>query len=472
MKNSHLVVILRSLDKKEVRELRKWLQSPVHNQREDVVDLFEYLINNKRLEKPNLLEKEKIFRKIFPGEAFEDAKLRQSMHFLLKAIEEYLVYSEMGEDEVRQRTVLSSVYRKRRLNKIFLRTIKQVESLQASPKLQDESYLRNEYLLQREKYLFWAGPRQRNKANLQEVSDALDYTFLADKLRQSCLVLAYQKAYKSEFNIGLINEVLNYIEAQTIFHIPAITIYYYVYKAFTSTDSEMHFQNLRASISQFGSLFPNEEIRDIYLMAINYCIQKVNEGERSFLKETFNMYKAGFEKGYLIENNSISQNTFLNVVANALLLKEYEWAKHFIQSYQQFLSEPHRSNTIDFSLARLHFVQKEYDKAMRLLAQVEFSQVVINLMAKTMVLKMYYELSEEDALDSLLESMRAYLYRKNVVATHKAIYMNFIRMTKKLVRINPFDSKQRDKLRQEIIATNPLPRTERSWLLEQLDALK
>jgi len=469
MNNSHLVVILRSLSKKEVRELRKWLQSPVHNQREDVMNLFEYLINSKRLEKSNLLQKEKVFRKIFPGEIYDDAKLRQSMYFLLKAVEEFLVYSEMEEDKVRQRTVLASVYRKRKLDKAFQRTFRQIEALQAQTNFQDESHLRNEYLLQREEYLFWEDRRQYARMNVQGVSDALDYTFLADKLRQSCLILAYQNYYKSELNIGLIDEVLDYIAVKEIFHIPSIAIYYHVYQAFSSDDSEIHFRNLRAAISQYGHLFPHREIRDIYLMAINYCIRKINQGERLFIQESFNMYKAGFEKKYLIENNQISNFTFMNAVASSLGLNEYGWTNHFIEHYQQFLEPKHRSNTVDYCQARLYFEQKEYGKAMRLLAQVEFNEVIINIRAKAMLLKMYYELSEDDALDALLESMRTYINRKKILGYHKTTFTNLIRLTKKLIRINPFDAKQREKLRTEILSTNPL--TEREWLLEQLNEL-
>ena len=46
MQKSVLTEIVRALDKKEIRELNKWLQSPAHNQRQDVVRLFEFLLKN------------------------------------------------------------------------------------------------------------------------------------------------------------------------------------------------------------------------------------------------------------------------------------------------------------------------------------------------------------------------------------------------------------------------------------------
>ena len=46
MQKSVLTEIVLSLSKKEIRDLNKWLQSPAHNQREDVVNLFDYLSKN------------------------------------------------------------------------------------------------------------------------------------------------------------------------------------------------------------------------------------------------------------------------------------------------------------------------------------------------------------------------------------------------------------------------------------------
>ena len=72
MKKSQVIDIIRTLDKSEVREFRKWLLSPVHNQREDVVQLFEYLMASNHLNEDKFLEKERIYRKIFGNEAYNE----------------------------------------------------------------------------------------------------------------------------------------------------------------------------------------------------------------------------------------------------------------------------------------------------------------------------------------------------------------------------------------------------------------
>lgn len=472
MKNSHLVAILKTFNKKEIRELRKWLRSPVHNQREDVMLLFDYLTTGNHLNNEKQLEKERIYSRLFKGEtSFDDAKMRQVIHFLLKEVEEFLIYYELNEDAVRSKMALASVYRKRKLNKAFQKTIRQLRDLQENTSYRNGHFIRNEYLIEQEEYQFLSDQMQvRNKSlGLQEVSDALDNTYFADKLRQSCLMLAHQAVHKAGYTIGLLDDVLKYVEENQFYEYPAIGIYYYGYKSIVDKNTPEHFLSLKKQIQEHGHLFPHAEARDIFLMAINYCIGKMNAGEESFVREAFELYSQGFEEGILLENGIVSRWTFLNVVLIALRLKEFNWAKHFITDYQQHLKEEHRENFVHYSTARLHFEKKDYTAAMRLLMQFEYNDILINLNAKSMLMKMFYEQDELDALESLLESMRTYMQRKTIMSYHKSNYKNIIRFTKKLVRTNPYNKKDIEKLEDEIKEANPL--TERKWLLEQLEAL-
>ncbi|MCP3932594.1 MAG: hypothetical protein GY705_26285, partial [Bacteroidetes bacterium] len=275
--------------------------------------------------------------------------------------------------------------------------------------------------------------------------------------------------YKTEYAIGLIHEVLEYVEKNNFLRFPAIAIYYYGYLALTNPIEEHYFKNLKETIFEYGHLFSHSEVRDIYLMAINYCIGRMNAGEKSYIRETFELYREGLKKEILFEENQLSRWTFLNIVSTGANLEEYDWVENFIHQYQDYLGEKHRQSFVHYSLARLNFERKDYTSAMRLLVQADYDDILINLNAKTMLFKMYYEQDELNALESLLESMRTYMQRKKVIGYHKANYRNIIQFTKKLVRINPYDEKGKKTLKKEIEAANPL--TERKWILEQLEKL-
>ncbi len=466
MKKSNLIEILLTFSKSELRELRKWLASPAHNQREDVQVLFDYLLKNEHLTDEKKLEKATVFPQVFGEVTYDDDKMRQAMFFLSKATEEFLMWQEMNKDEVRRQIALSANLRHRKLDKLFLKTLAKANETQLRQPHRNENFLRNEYYLQRERYAFLSTQQRTVPLNLQEMSDWLDTTFVADKLRQICLVLSHQSVYKKEYDILFLQEVLENITKKNLLEIPAIAIYYYSYKAITEREDESYFQQLKQHLATHGDVFPQSEIRDVYLLAINYGIARMNAGVAHFGREVFDLYRTGFEKGFLVENNRVSRWTFRNVVTAALRLQEFGWVSDFIEKNSRFLEERHRESTVHFSVGRLNFEQKNYVAAMRLFSQVEYDDFLMNITAKTMMFKMLYEQEEYEVGEAQLESMRIYLQRKEVTGQHYTNAKNIIRYSKKLLRAVVFNKAQRAKLRAEIELCHPL--TERDWLLRQL----
>jgi hypothetical protein len=466
MEKSRLIQVLRSFSKKEFRELRKWLHSPAHNQREDVQLMLEYFLKKDHLSDARALDKEVVFADLFPGEEYDDARIRQTMHFMMKAVEEFLTYSVMMQDQINAQVLLARVYRQRQLDKPFQHAVNQARKLQKKHPFRNRHFLENEYLLQYEDYSYRSGLRRTVQLNLQEVSDALDVSFLSKKLRQSCLMLSHRAVFKTEYDWGLLENLLEFVENHHYLDFPAVAIYYYSYKALSDPSDEASFKRLKKEIFDHDDLFPESEIRDIYLLAINYCIGRMNAGNEAYRRETFELYKNGLEKKILIQNDLLSRWTYKNVVTIGTMLKEFDWVEHFIPAYQQYLEPKYRESMVHYNQAKLHYEKKEYDQAMLLFGQVEYDDILLNLGAKTMLMKMYFELDEYNALDSLLESMSKYVRRKDVIGYHKSNYRNIITYTKKVFNSNPFDQKQRAKLVEEIKTANPL--TERKWLLAQM----
>jgi hypothetical protein len=467
MEKSNLVQLLQTIDKKELRELRKWVCSPAHNQRQDVIDLFDYLTKRNVLGSARLLEKEKIFEAVYPGRKFNDSEVRQVTHFLFKTTEEFLTYREIVNDEAYTKILLARVYRQKQLSKLFTKTTEVVRRIQEQHPNRNHKYYENEFFLHFEEYNYLSSKGRNQPLNLQEVSDANDLVFLANKLHLCCLMISHQTVFKVDYKIGLLKEVLQLIEQNAFYlKIPAIAIYYFSYMAMTEKENRTHFQLLKEEITAHGDYFPKQELRGIYLLAINYCIGQLNVGATSFVREAFLLYKHGLAKEVFLENDIISRFTFMNIVSIGLRLNEFNWVEKFIRQYENYLEEKHRENFVHFHLARLHFEQHNYNEAMKLLAQSDYDDTLMSLGAKSMLLKMYFELDEYNALDSLLESMRAYLQRKKVMGYHKSNYKHLIHFTKKLLKVPYFDKEVREKLQQEIEQASPL--TERQWLLEQL----
>jgi len=205
-------------------------------------------------------------------------------------------------------------------------------------------------------------------------------------------------------------------------------------------------------------------------MAINYCVRQLNSGVEKYVRSVFELYQYGLEHAILIENNHLNQFTHKNIITTAIRLEEYDWVKHFIQKYTPFLEDEYQESYTHYAKAKLLFAQQKYDPCMQLLIKVEFDDLFLNMSAKSILLKIYYEQNSIDALMALLVSFRRFLQRKTIVAYHREIYKNMILLTEKLLAAPLNDTTKIAALREEIQQTNPL--TEKPWLLAQLDKLQ
>ena len=61
-------------------------------------------------------------------------------------------------------------------------------------------------------------------ANLQDISDALDVSYILKKLKYACFIANREKAYNSKHDIALLKEVLAVIEAKNLCKNDAIHI--------------------------------------------------------------------------------------------------------------------------------------------------------------------------------------------------------------------------------------------------------
>lgn len=465
MKNSLLLSLLDTLSSKELRELSLFISGPLQNQREDVRHLLDYLILC-RQDLKIIPTKEQAFKEVYGNQVFDDQKVRLIMSFLLKLTERFLVQQSFFKQELKVKTALTAVYRERNLNKHFERSLRASKKLQKETRYKNADYHLDAYQLQVEEYSNIAARNRINALNLQKISNELDIAFIALKLRQTCLSISHQTVYRTEYHFGLLKEIIQYVEQQNMLKTPAISIYYYYYKLLTDPSEMHHFQRFKSLVLEEGDCFPIDEIGDLFLLAINFCTRQYNEGNPIYLEESFELYQIGLEKKFLLQNGILSRFTYRNIVTHGLIMKAFDWLEYFIYTYKNNLELPYRESMFNFCLARLEYSRKNYDSALQLLQKSEYKDLLLNLSAKTVLLKVFYELEEFDSLESHLQAMKTFLRRKEIIGYHKENYKNLIRFTYRLLELPLSDLKSKKKLIDAIEKTNFL--AERGWLLKNL----
>ncbi|HLP96235.1 MAG TPA: hypothetical protein VK168_19465 [Saprospiraceae bacterium] len=459
MENSTILALVRAIPTGEVREVRKFLMSPFFNQRQDVIALFDYLAIG------GSPTREGAWKAVFgKGTGFELPKLRLVMSYLHKLLEQYLAVRETMSDPMYLEVQLVRAYRKRKMPVAFERERKAV---QQSLELQS---LRNAWFHDRSYWLHWETHQVEYPQNPTDVSwllnagQALDTAYLSRKLQLVCLLVAHRTVYKTTQEVAWEEDLINMAAQSGYAELPSVAVYLHCYHMLKEPTEETHFQHFKHILFEQGAQFSEEEIHGLFILAINYCVRRLNAGDTRFYREGFELYKEGLARNHILEDGILSRFTFHNIVALGLHVGELEWVRYFINEYKNKLERRYRESVFSFNLARLSYAERKHSHVLELLQTANYRDPLHNLAAKTLLLKTYFDLGEYDSLQSHLDAMRNYIQRKRVLGYHRTNYLNLIRYAEKILKLAPNDRSAAQILRQAIEKEEVL--TEKTFLLK------
>lgn len=461
MTNTQTFQLLRSLSAIELREARRFLLSPYFNTRQDLVQLFDWLSNTPA---PT---REDTWLHLFPKTPFDDQQLRLRMSYLQKLLEKFLALQEWEKDPIGTRVQLATGLRRRGLTALFERTRRNLEQDLTRQPLRDARFHQFQYHLQWEQTQVATAENPAAPIPVHRLAEALDGWYLSSRLRLICLSASQQGVYASGAQSDAAAEIAKLADRESWREQPAVALYLQAYRMLQEPDKEAHFQAFKSQIPGWSDCFLDEEMRGLYLLAINYCIRRINSGEKRFFREALDLYKPGLKKGILMENGLLSRFTYHNIAAAGIYSGELDWVNQFIHDYRNALERRYRESSFSFNLARLEYARRRHGAVLELLQKANYRDPLLNLAAKTLLLKTFYELGEHDLLQSHLDAMRNYIRRKRVIGYHRTNYLNIVRYTEKILQLNWNHPQAVEALHQEIAQTDIL--TERDWLLEQLD---
>ena len=468
MQSTKLFILINELHSTELKQLNKFVQSPYFNSRQDVCQIVEILVKNIR-SNPASLSKKNVWKVVHPNEEYDDQKMRLLLSYTYKVVEKFLAYEILAKDEFLVKKSLVKAYRERQFHKSYPNAYRNACQFLEKRSFRNLDYLLMQHELKNEFYEYQSKINRTKDISLDIISHSLDQYFIASKLKFLCFASSYQFLFGKSFDIQLGELLIDYINKhQELLEVPAISIYFNAYMATNNEEEhEYYFDQLRAEISIHANSFSEGEIRDIFIIALNYCTRQMNLGFENYTSEAFKLYKTGIEQGYLIENNQISQFTFNNISTLGIILNEFEWVEQFIENHHQLLPRKNRRNTYNLIRASISYHQKNYDEALTLLNTFNTNDTILELRMRNLRLKIYFEIEAFELLDSHIKSMLAYLNRKEVANRQKKPFQLFLNLTSKLVRMKTGDPFNKEGFYQDLNRLNVTPL--KNWLLSQLE---
>jgi hypothetical protein len=477
MLSKKLVELLETFDRQELARFRKYLCSALFNENEDLIKLFDLVAPHLHPGSENgnavseQLSKQKVWKKMFPSQPYNDALLRRLCSDLTRHAYGFLTLSEYRSDPAREQNDLMKILVDRKLDKHFHGAARKLETVQIHSEKRDGEYHYHKYLshylahLHREQ----TGLKVDTFEDLELADMHLDCFYFGRKLKHYCDALDYRNTLSIEADIKLFPDMLGYLEGGEVLDEPSVQAYYLVARMLLDPQSERYFQQLKKLLAERGAAFTRKELDTLYIYLKNYCINtKINNGFSEYFHELFDIFRTLLQQEVLFQNGRLDPQDYKNIITVGLQIGEFDWVEDFIQRQTSRLPADNQENALNYNLAKVYFHQEQYERVIEQLREVEYRNLTYALGSKLMLLKTYFELDEYLALDSLIDSFRIYLRRNRMISRDvKRQYLNVLRFVKKLSNVDPYDKQALSRIKQQVIDCKAL--AAKKWLLEKVE---
>lgn len=481
MQESRLVRYIIEMPAKDRERFRLFVQSPYFNQHQKTTELLELILSGVGSSSDNgQLDRDKVFKRLFPKQAFDEQLLFNVMSYLKKLYHRFLAYQHLDQREFQEEIfTLEAAYEKNHFDLLKNRG-KQMEKDLSKHNAHTSDYYFANYRLNYLLGYYGAQFEDRSKPELlQRMMEQLDRFFIAEKLKNCCHLTANMMVMNTNYDFGFLEVMLNHLQENwTSFEEDTtIVLYFTILMSLREENNPIYYQQLKEILALRMDTLSSKEQGDLYAFANNYCIRRINMGDSEYQWELFQLYKQGLKNGLLLDNGLLSEWNYKNITALGCSLKEFEWTENFIQEYKDKLPGHRRENAYNYNLAHLYYNKKRYSDVLSVLLHVQFTDVKYHLNTTFLQLRTYYAMRDTEALLSLIETFRIYVIRNRKMTTdEKRGYNNFLRFAKKLALLKHNASTFSKKGLQEKLAEllKKIESTDnvinRYWLVEECQA--
>lgn len=427
--------IIRGLIPAELPLFRSWLnRDSVNDMR--LLRLFDFYTIHIRNTNAERVTKEEAWKSVNGKVKFNDMKFRYLNADLVARLEEFLVYRRTNEELRLREEIISAELGSRGAVKAWSTHYRNF-SLQATAEpVHDADYFSHAWNMEYSRLSLMATGKVQGDADaITKAAGYLDRFYLIRKLQLCCEMFNAQNVFAQEYQVFLLDEILQHIGNRSYEDTPVIIIYYRILMTLRESEKEEHYQALRALLQAHEHEISLSELRDMYKYVLNYCIKKINLGNISWQGELFDIYRTTVENRVLMSEGYLSHRDFKNIVTIALRQHQVEWTGEFIEQYIQEVPSEERENAKLYNTANLLFHKRDYSGAIRVLQRVDFLDIFYDLDARSILLKTWFELDEQDSFEYHATAFRKFLKRNKSVSDYqRTVYENLIAFASRLMK--------------------------------------
>lgn len=467
--------LLDGFSDEEFKSFGKFIQSPFFNESKKLKDLYFFLkkyFNTHSLEKINLSV---IHENIFGNEKYNYTKTRKLLSDFTFRLERFLVHNSIEKNSTNIKIALANEYRKIIPGKYFENEIVKLRKKLFESCLNSKSfYMSNLYLAEEEfktkKYTLHSDVQIKNIIEVYKSAKKLNlfkrlevYHFLVQNNitdDEEFVKSGFQSL--SDFIKDIRKEML--LEDNTD---KGMFLYYMVLQEILDKKTGGIFEKCEKYIIENALFIKKSDIEFVMNTIVIYIINEINRGRYNNYSLLIENLKKIDKKGYFDDLIEVNHINFVEIVQFSILINENEFAESFIWKYFSKINAFYKEDSLNLSLAVLRYGQKRYGEVRRQLEKIKYKSYGFYLIAKSLLLRIYYEENTLNYILPLVDSFKHFLNRNKMVPQYfRESFLLFLNYLSKLTSIKKGNMKDVFRIENKIAKEKNFYGKE--WLEEKL----
>lgn len=418
MFQNKLINHLSKLQRKEFTRFTHFIQSPYHNKHKDVLSLVTYLGKIYPDFKEKNCHRDTIIRKAFQGR-ISVKQLAVIFTYTYNLLHKFYRLEAFMSNEEEQDLVLLDELKNLNNKSLFYEVLgKRINNTLGSY---------NNYRIEktRESFENSLGNVTSQHQFLQKQA-YLDHFFFLEKIHAFCEAVTLSRITKESYNLNNDEAFLNLIKPEAK-HNEDLLIYLTTYETITD---QREFNDGLTIIQSIEEKLKIVKAEEVYNLLQNYCIYRINNGDKIFLSHAFAIYKAQLNRDFLFIEDVLPDGHYKNITTTGLREKAFDWTFEFIHKYRHRLPTDIAETAYNFNLANYYLATGDAEEAMNLLRLIDSKDLRYVLATRALQIRIFYEQEEYEALSNLSSTFKKFLSRNKQLNDRRIEgFLNLLNLT-------------------------------------------
>lgn len=480
----HFIDIIKTFAPSEIESFRDFIESPYFNKRKKLIELFDCIKNYYPFFTDTNFSRETVFKKLYPNEKFNYAKINESLSALYKLSMIFLKQTAYENNTIFPSTILREELRKRSLKNIF-NTVTLKNSSKEEEQGIDSNLFLSQYFNGIETINYMVIFNKNNKPEkvrklieeINKVIVGLTNFYVSEIISLSVGSHNYSLGYsENETNIfknlhtaKIISQLFELIKPlnKYDFYIRLLNLYFECLQEINNTEK---YYQYKEKFFEYQKFMSRDDLEYHFSCLVSYCVvkKKINLYKDEFTKEYLNLYEIMLKKKLFINSKMefLLKEQYINMLVNYESIKNKEKIK-MLMEYIKYTHPDTREDLRMLSNAYYYFLNNSYSKVLEITKRIYINSKIFDEKIIGLEIKSYFE------MDSYVECLeRINLFKKqirnNTLIDKKRIQaiLFFLNSVIKLIKIKEnnvnFDASY---LKDSIEKQDGIPSKE--WLLEK-----